>query len=322
MTEELFPNLYQIEIPLPGSPLGWVNSYVIKDRKRNLIIDTGLNRKECLEAMLAGLAKIAVDLKKTDFYITHLHADHFALAQVLCDDTARVYMNGPDKAFIESWPGWETFAEFIALNGFPRDEISLAVSDHPGYKYGSDRIPVISAVQDGDIIHCGGYEFTAVATPGHTQGHTCLYEAANKLLLSGDHILIDITPNISCPIEGANPLKLYLASLDKVYGMQVDLVLPGHRRRLKDCKGRIEELREHHRRRLEEVVSILKGGPQSAYETASRMTWDIDCSSWTAFPVSQKWFATGEAIAHLRYLEDNGQVVRYEHAGHRVYSMA
>ena len=132
MTEELFPNLYQIEIPLPGSPLGWVNSYVIKDRKRNLIIDTGLNRKECLEAMLAGLAKIAVDLKKTDFYITHLHADHFALAQVLCDDTARVYMNGPDKAFIESWPGWETFAEFIALNGFPHDEISLAVSDHPG----------------------------------------------------------------------------------------------------------------------------------------------------------------------------------------------
>jgi glyoxylase-like metal-dependent hydrolase (beta-lactamase superfamily II) len=322
MTEEILPGLYRIEVPLPGSPLGWVNSYVIKDPERNLIIDTGLNRKECLQAMLAGLAEIGVELKKTDFYITHLHADHFALARLLADDTAAVYMNGPDKAFMESWPGWEPFGEFVALNGFPRDEIGLAISNHPGYKYGSDRLPDMSTVNDGDIIRCGRYNFTAVATPGHTNGHTCLYEATNRLLLSGDHILVDITPNISCTMEGANPLKLYLASLDKVYGMQVDLVLPGHRRIVRDCKGRIEELREHHSRRLEEVLSILEAGPQSAYEAASRMTWDIDCSSWAAFPVSQKWFATGEAIAHLRYLEDEGRVIRGDRAGCRVYSIA
>lgn len=322
MAEELSPNLYRIEIPLPGSPLGWVNSYVIKDPKRNLIIDTGLNRKECLEAMLAGLAEIGVDLKLTDFYITHSHADHFTLAQLLSDDTTTVYMNGPDKTYMESWPNWEPIAEFLALNGFPRDEIGLAVSNHPANKYGSYRMPVMSAVKDGDIIRYGGYNLTAVATPGHTQGHACLYEPAKKLLFSGDHILIDITPNIGCWIQNVNPLKLYLASLDKVYGMQVDLVLPGHRRILRDCKGRIEELREHHRRRLEEVLSILAHGPQSAYEAASRMSWDIDCSSWAAFPVSQKWFATGEAIAHLRYLEDNRRVVRGERAGCRVYSIA
>ena len=147
MTEELLPNLYRIEIPLPGSPLGWVNSYVVKDSKRNLIIDTGLNRKECLEAMLAGLAEIGVDLKRTDFYITHLHADHFALAQLLFDDTTNVYMNEPDKAYMVNWPGWESIAEFFALNGFPRDEIGLAISNHPGYKYGSDRMPVMTAVK-------------------------------------------------------------------------------------------------------------------------------------------------------------------------------
>ena len=92
MAEELLANQYRMEIPLPGSPLGWVNSYVIKDPRRNLIIDTGLNRKECLEAMLAGLAEIDVYLKKTDFYMTHFHADHFAFAQLLVDDTATVYM--------------------------------------------------------------------------------------------------------------------------------------------------------------------------------------------------------------------------------------
>ena len=107
-----------------------------------------------------------------------------------------------------------------------------------------------------------------------------MYEPANKLLLSGDHILIDITPNIGCWIEGTNPLKLYLESLERVYGMDVNLVLPGHRRILRDCKGRIEELQQHHLERINEVLSILEYGLQTAYETASRMTWDIDCSSW------------------------------------------
>jgi glyoxylase-like metal-dependent hydrolase (beta-lactamase superfamily II) len=272
--------------------------------------------------MLAGLTEIGVDLKRTDFYITHFHTDHFALAQLLSDDGATVYMNGPDKAYVESGTDWDRIADFYVLNGFPGDQVGLALSNHPGCKYASARVPVMSAVKDGDTIHYGGYDLVAVATPGHTGGHTCLYEPADKFLLSGDHILIDITPNITCWIEGTNPLKLYLASLDKVYTMQVDLVLPGHRRIWKDCKARIEELREHHSRRLEEVLSILECGPQTAYGAASRMTWDLDAKSWAAFPVSQKWFATGEAIAHLRFLEDNGQVVRNGCAGCRVYSIA
>ncbi len=323
MIEEVLPNLYRIEVPLPQSPLGWVNSYVIKDPERNLIIDTGLNRKECLEAMLAGLAEAGVELKDTDFFITHHHADHLALAQELCNGTAKVYMNKADKEYTENWQSWEPIARFLALNGFPLDEIDLAISNHPAQKYGSDRMPAMSAVKDGDIIRRGGFNLMAVATPGHTSGHTCLYDAANRLLFSGDHILIDITPNISCSAEGANPLELYLASLDKVHGLQVDLVLPGHRRIIKDCKGRIEELRKHHHQRLQEVLSILEHAPrpQNAYEVASMMTWDIDCSSWAEFPVSQRWFATGEAIAHLTHLENQGQIIRSERLGCRVYSI-
>jgi hypothetical protein len=39
------------------------------------------------------------------------------------------------------------------------------------------------------------------------------------------------------------------------------------------------------------------------------MTWDIECDSWELFPVTQKWFATGEALAHLKYLAGK-QLVR------------
>jgi hypothetical protein len=40
------------------------------------------------------------------------------------------------------------------------------------------------------------------------------------------------------------------------------------------------------------------------------MTWDIVARSWEEFPIMQRWFATGEAIAHLRFLEEQGRVTR------------
>jgi hypothetical protein len=49
------------------------------------------------------------------------------------------------------------------------------------------------------------------------------------------------------------------------------------------------------------------------------MTWDIKCNSWEAFPVAQRWFATGEAIAHLRFLEEETRVWRQEKEGHIFY---
>jgi hypothetical protein len=38
------------------------------------------------------------------------------------------------------------------------------------------------------------------------------------------------------------------------------------------------------------------------------MTWDIGYKSWGLFPPAQKLFAFGEALAHLKYLEEEGQV--------------
>ena len=83
MIEEILANLYKIEIPLPESPLKALNSYVIKNSERNLIIDTGWNQEECMNAMQTGLKELGVDLRKTDFFITHLHADHLGLVSTL-----------------------------------------------------------------------------------------------------------------------------------------------------------------------------------------------------------------------------------------------
>ncbi|MGW8321274.1 MAG: MBL fold metallo-hydrolase, partial [Thermodesulfobacteriota bacterium] len=88
--------LWRIEVPLPGNPLKSINSYVIKSRPRNLIIDTGLDRQECLDAILGGLDEAGVDLDETDFFITHMHADHSALVPKLVRDGSKICFNRPD----------------------------------------------------------------------------------------------------------------------------------------------------------------------------------------------------------------------------------
>ena len=304
------PNLFRLKIPLPESPLKYLNSYIIRDPERSMIIDTGLNRRECLEAMLAGLRNIGIDLKKADIFITHLHADHFGLVGKLATDATNVYFSRPEKELMESWEGFGAMIGYAGRNGFPENELRAALDKHPGAKYGSEWIPELKLLEDGDGIQAGDYHFKCVTTPGHTMGHTCLYEPTKKFLVAGDHILIDITPNIQCWSDEQNPLKHYLASLDKVAGLQIDLVLPGHRRLIKNPESRIEELKTHHRHRLDEVLTILDGRSMTAFEVASRMTWDIKCDDWNDFPVAQRWFATGEAISHLRYLEEAGQVLR------------
>jgi len=322
MIEEVMRDMYRMEIPLPKNPLKAVNSYVIKGQERDLIIDTGLNRQECIDAMEAGLKELEVDLGKTDFYITHLHADHFALVSRFATDTSRVYFNQPDMDSISRSGTWEDMLDYADLNGFPKKELLTALKNHPGYKFGSKLDMDLHILKQDDAISAGQYRFLCVETPGHTKGHMCLYEPDSKTLVSGDHILGDITPNIQSWSDDGSPLNEYLASLDKIHELDVDLVLPGHRSVLRNCRQRIEELKQHHQDRAEEVLNILRKGGMSAFSVASEMSWDIDCESWDEFPVTQKWFATGEAIAHLKYLQQEKKVTKKTREGEIVYSKA
>jgi glyoxylase-like metal-dependent hydrolase (beta-lactamase superfamily II) len=310
MIEEILPDIYKLEIPLPGNPLKAINSYVIRDSARSLIIDTGLNRKECMDAMQAGLHKLDVKLRETDFFITHLHADHFALVSSLVTNTSRVYFNQPDAQRHARGGVWDEMVAAARVHGFPERELQSALRNHPGYRYGARLDMPLSMVHQGDTIEIRHYRFLCIETPGHTRGHMCLFEPNKRILFSGDHILGDITPNIQSWSDDWNPLREYLLSLDKVYELDVEVVLPGHRSILKNCRQRIRQLKRHHRKRAEEVLSILEKGGKNAFQVASQMSWDIICESWDLFPISQKWFATGEAIAHLIYLEEENLVYR------------
>lgn len=301
--EQLLPSLFRIEVPLPKNPLKALNCYVITGQ-RNLIVDTGMNREECRSAIAAGLRELEIDLRESDIFLTHMHADHSGLAPSLATETSRVYCSQPDADRLNSDGRWTEMASFARLSGFPEGELLEAMARHPGHRHGMERGVRFSILKEGDTLSCGDYSFRCIETPGHTRGHLCLYEADAKLLIAGDHVLHDITPNISLWSDAENPLQQYLESLDKVYQLDVELALPGHRRIIREFRERIRQLQHHHQGRAEEILSLLEKGPMNAYQVASQMGWDMTYDSWERFPVAQKWFATGEAIAHLKYLDD------------------
>jgi len=270
-----------------------------------------MNLEECITVLDSGLQKLNVDLKKTDFFITHLHHDHMGLVSTLATEKSRIYFNRPETAIMTGLASnvrWVNLLNFYIANGFPEEELRRSMANNPGYLYGPKRPTPFTVLSDGDRLEIGDYRFLCIETPGHSPGHTCLYEKDKKILFSGDHILFDITPNITYWPELDNPLKQYLQSLDRVYPIDVSLVLPGHRNRQNNHRTRIKELHEHHAIRLKEATAALEDGDKTAYDVAPHITWQIVYKTWEQFPAVQKYFAVGETIAHLEYLVAENKV--------------
>lgn len=312
MIEQVLAGIYRIEIPLPRNPLKATNSYFICGEQRNMLVDTGFNCEESRHAMDEGLQKLGVRMENTDLFITHMHADHSGLINYLATPDTTVWMSENDARVVAGSQAsslWTTFNDFVQLSGLAADGMGNDVSVHPGYKYASEGFDRFTMVKEGYEIKVGDYHFQCVASPGHTQGHMCLYDQEKKLLLSGDHILGKITPNITLGAFDIDVLGQYLQSLDKIAALEIDTVLPGHRYIVTDCRGRIEELKAHHRARLEDVMTILGQERMNSAQVASKMRWDMSYKDWQDFPGGQKLFATGEAMAHLYHLSVEGKLI-------------
>lgn len=308
MIEEITQGLYRLEIPVPRNPLKVVNDYLIRTADRNLLIDTGMNLKECMDAMDRIIAELDLDMEQTDVFITHMHADHAGMIKHIIRSGSTLYCSKPDAVSLSQPYIWQTRFDYAKLNGFPTwDE---AAFQNPDFNYFDIPMERFTLIGDGDMIIMPGWNLRCVFTPGHSKGHMCLYDVDRKWLFSGDHVLAGITPNIGLFIDDWNPLEDYLRSLDTIDALEVTLTLPGHRKSIKNLHKRVAELRAHHERRCDEIMRSLAGGPLDVFRIAGLIEWDLTYKKWEEFPNTQKWFAFGEVMAHLKYLEERGKVQR------------
>ncbi|NIO36563.1 MBL fold metallo-hydrolase [Candidatus Bathyarchaeota archaeon] len=321
MIQELFRNLFRITVPLPKSPLGHLNSYLIRSKSENLLIDTGLNNPLAFQSLCKDLSEVGVGPDDiTGILATHFHADHVGLIHRFKEKSKniRVLIHRTEAELSEVITSeledyLNDMENFLKVNNAPSLIAENLQIFHPAFSapqsYRELSAPT-SVLEDGQEISVGEYEFQMIWTPGHSPGHICLYEPTFKILLSGDHLLPTITPHVARFSEETNPLSDYLTSLEKIEMLDVKKVLPGHEQMFEDHRERIGQLQDHHAQRLREILNNLKCGDSTAYMLASKVNWHIDYNSWSEFPLFQKYLALGETLAHLDLLEQKRLVKR------------
>lgn len=330
MVEKIFdsPKIYRVLVPLPENPLRSLNSYVIMTEKRNLVIDTGFNREECYRALTEGLDELGIDIEDTDFFITHFHGDHCGTVGRIAGEHSRTFMSEKDYSYlVEDFEDatWEGIESVYVEEGFPMDIVERLKSSNQAKKYRPDRLFKAVTLQDRDVIRLGDAELVCMLTPGHTPGHMCLYLPEKKILFSGDHVLFDITPNITSWMGIADSLGDYMQSLEMIKDLDVEITLAAHRDSRGNLRERAEEILEHHRIRLHDTAEVLRESerPLNAYEIAQRMKWNLRGRSWDSFPDNQKWFAMGETMSHIDYLVKRDLILKKidTESGIYVYSL-
>lgn len=326
MIREVERDIYAIDVPLKGNPLKALNSYFIRGKERDLLIDTGFRRESCREALEEALKDLGSERFRRSVLCTHLHSDHSGMADLFAGGGQSIYMSEADTRLhcrFATGEARKISHERFLKEGFPSDILALVYSTNPARtETMPPGDPRMSPLRDGQVIRVGEYELQTVLVPGHTPGNCMFWEASKKIMFTGDHVLFDITPNITNWPGCEDSLGLYLESLRKAKKYPVRLALPGHRE-TGDYHERIDKLLEHHAKRLAEQERIIAQGPgQTAYELAGQMQWKIRARNWQEFPAIQKWFAVGECMSHLDYLLNRGRITKYEADGFVRYKKA
>jgi glyoxylase-like metal-dependent hydrolase (beta-lactamase superfamily II) len=316
-TLELRPGAHWLRMPLPFA-LNHINLWLLRDRQDGIegwtVVDCGISddgTRAAWEQILHS-AELQV-LPVLRVVCTHMHPDHIGLAHWLCERFAcRLWISSTDwnvaRIASQSTTGFggEASAHFFALHGLTDPESLAKVRGRSDYY--SRMVPQVPGrfrrLMDGMLIEIGGLSWQCISGYGHAPEHMALHCPDLDLLISGDMVLPRISTNVSV-IEmepEADPLRLYLASIERFRGLPQDtLVLPSHGKPFTGLQTRIDQLHRHHDERLADTLAACSQRPHSAADL-------LPVLFKRALDLHQTTFAMGESLAHLHALLFQGRL--------------
>ncbi len=315
---QVSPRLYRLPLPLPSGGPAEVNTYVIVGDEGVTLVDCGWDSSRSYAALVSGLGALGVSIGDIrQLIITHSHPDHVGLARrIVAESGAHWVMHRRDALYLRASPeeARRLTAEtdrWLRRCGIPPAELeATAMVGQWLLSLGGDRQPDV-LLEDGERLPCGPYAFRVIATPGHADGLFCLYDERTGVLVSSDHVLERISPQIGLHAEGqGDPLGGYLHSLARVAELPAHIVLPGHGAPFRDLAGRVRALVRHHEERGVAILRALDGDRLSAYETAARLTWRGSADGWQKLGAFDRRLATTETAAHLEHMRAQGRLAR------------
>ena len=238
--EDLGGGLYRIPLPLPNDGLTAVNVYAITGEHGVDLIDAGMALVQARERLSEALGQLGYGLPDIrNFFITHIHQDHYTLAVELRSTLRGLIALGEgerdnlvairdvaegnhEPGFIEMLPALGA----AELAGQVRAIVAPGLANpQPPLKWDDpDRW-----LSDGAVIDLPSRSLRAIHTPGHTRGHVVFHDEAAAVLFAGDHVLPHITPSIGFqPAITRQALSQYLGSLRLMLTLPDARLLPAH----------------------------------------------------------------------------------------------
>jgi glyoxylase-like metal-dependent hydrolase (beta-lactamase superfamily II) len=293
-----------------------VNAYLLPGPPVTLV-DCGPKTPDARAALDAGLARAGLSLDRIErLVITHGHVDHFGLAAaVAAAGGARVMVHAADRPkLIGDGAFMEPMREFICASGFPGEVADTLIGVFMRYREDFDPVEPTDLLSDGDRLPLGDSSIDVLHTPGHAEGHICLWDG--RTLISGDVLLEEISPNpvIEFAPDGRRhrTLPALLRSLRRIEALRPRVAYPGHGEMLSAPVQRAAALLRHHEERKAQLALAL----------AAR--------EWTLRELVESWFpgldrfglvlGMSEIIGHLDLLEEDGRLAVDQRNGVAYYS--
>jgi glyoxylase-like metal-dependent hydrolase (beta-lactamase superfamily II) len=306
---EVAPGVFRVPLPLPNDGLRAVNVYVLVTGDGLVCVDAGWAIPESKALLVKALDSLGFGLADVSrFLVTHVHRDHYTQAvDVRRDVGSRVGLGVGEQPTLDLLqdPTRSPFGMQIQLlreigaSGIA-DEVAGAYADHrpepEQWESPDEWLTAGPVVLDGRTLE-------AVETPGHTAGHLVFHDLAGELLFAGDHVLPTITPSIGFePVMVHNPLGAFLQSLALMRLRPDAQLLPAHGPVAPSVHARVDELLEHHAKRLDEVEAAVQAGAACAYEVGGVLRWTRRQHKLSDLDTFNAMLAVFETAAHLDLL--------------------
>ncbi len=326
-------DVYRIKIDVPFA-VKFVCLYLFKLENQYILIDAGLNMGNWSKLLFTALDDIKIGIEDIAYcFITHIHLDHIGLVKTLKrkNPNLNVVMNDITHKILR----WETHDSTVdQLKSEAKKAANLMIKYGISEKQGKRVVqfftswPRFLRYQEPDVIMRDNDTFLddleIIWTPGHSFGHTAIFNAKKKYLFSGDHILSRITPHIGNFLipdtlkdeyeeyNFNNILEHYLNSLDRIDELNTKIIFPAHQDIIYNPHERILEIKKHHENRLSEISSLIKEKPMTPFRI-SQIHFGTDLDEMNLF------MALSEVLGHLLYLEELGKVDKFEKNGKFYY---
>jgi glyoxylase-like metal-dependent hydrolase (beta-lactamase superfamily II) len=319
--QEIIPGLFRLVLPMPFH-LAHVNVYAFRDNGRVSLLDTGPNFPGTFDVLKESIKAIGSSIEEIkDVVVTHFHADHCGLAGRIQEISgAAVLISEIEYLSVGSYQEGEAriekVASFCAEHGMDGDAVRELKAAFRVFKKATLPFRADDFLREGESVRLGSMDLEILKTPGHTRGHMCLFCRERGILLSGDHILPHITPNISADLLAPefHPLASFIEALQSLRKLPVREVLPAHGEPFTDMPGRVDEILSHHRERKDLILASLKRSPKTSMEIG-RVLFSGDLDAFNQL------LAVNEVFVHLKELEEEGKIEKNKENGRFVYAL-